>query len=299
MNKILHTIQIAIIYSLTVIFCASCTVSSVPTRNIVYSADNTPIFYQSVGSGPITLVFVHGWSCNSTYWNKQVNCFKDKYQVVTIDLAGHGLSGKTTRKNYSVELFAADVNALLQQIDSPVILIGHSMAGEVIMQAALTPNEKIKAIIGVDTLQDLATTVTTEQTDQFLQMFAGDFKVGAYNFVSSMFGENDDQQLKEKIIYQMSASTPRIAVNTLANYFQYYTSGKAKDAAAKTTTPLYCINSELWPTNVEGNASVFPNYNPPLFIKNSGHFIMLTNSEEFNSKLQELIDRISKSDPKK
>jgi len=67
------------------------------------SADTTPIEYHVSGSGDITLVFIHGWSCDSRYWRMQVPYFEGRYRVVTVDLAGHGHSGMT-RTDYTVKL---------------------------------------------------------------------------------------------------------------------------------------------------------------------------------------------------
>jgi pimeloyl-ACP methyl ester carboxylesterase len=38
-------------------------------------------------------VFVHGWSCDRSYWSGQLDWFSAGHQVVAVDLAGHGQSG--------------------------------------------------------------------------------------------------------------------------------------------------------------------------------------------------------------
>ncbi|MFA5323582.1 MAG: alpha/beta hydrolase, partial [Smithella sp.] len=92
--------------------------------HIVPSKDGTPISYEVYGSGEPTLVFVHGWSCDSRYWRAQVPHFSKEHRVVTLDLAGHGHSGMT-RKNYSMVSFGEDVQAVTEATGrSNVILIG-------------------------------------------------------------------------------------------------------------------------------------------------------------------------------
>jgi hypothetical protein len=66
----------------------------------VPSSDGIPITYEVRGKGSPTLVFVHGWSCDRTYWKGQIEPFSKIYQVVAIDLAGHGESGKGRKKLY-------------------------------------------------------------------------------------------------------------------------------------------------------------------------------------------------------
>lgn len=71
---------------------------------VAYSADGTTISYEVYGKGDPTLIFVHGWSCDSRYWRAQIPEFSKKYRVVVLDLAGHGHSG-VSRKNYSTSAF--------------------------------------------------------------------------------------------------------------------------------------------------------------------------------------------------
>jgi pimeloyl-ACP methyl ester carboxylesterase len=79
------------------------------------------------GEGALVLVFVHGWSCDRSYWKGQLEPFSQHYKVVAIDLAGHGASGKE-RKNYTIESFGADVAAVVNKLNlQHIILIGHSM----------------------------------------------------------------------------------------------------------------------------------------------------------------------------
>ena len=56
----------------------------------VVSWDNVAISYDVQGKGEPALVFVHGWSCDKSYWRLQVPYFAKRYKVVTIDLDGTG-----------------------------------------------------------------------------------------------------------------------------------------------------------------------------------------------------------------
>ncbi len=47
--------------------------------------------YDRVGTGPLVLL-VHGWTCNRTFWDRQVQALRDRFTLVTVDLRGHGES---------------------------------------------------------------------------------------------------------------------------------------------------------------------------------------------------------------
>jgi sigma-B regulation protein RsbQ len=65
--------------------------------------DHAIISYNVTGGGDTTLLFVHGSYINQTYWNEQVKHFQPRFTIVTLDLPGHGLSGKE-RKNWSTKV---------------------------------------------------------------------------------------------------------------------------------------------------------------------------------------------------
>ena len=89
---------------LSSIFAQSDAQQNVEVIRTATSADGTAINYYEQGQEGPVLVFVHGWSCDASYWRKQVEYFKDKYHMVLVDLAGHGRSG-SERENYTMEAF--------------------------------------------------------------------------------------------------------------------------------------------------------------------------------------------------
>jgi pimeloyl-ACP methyl ester carboxylesterase len=80
----------------------------------VLSTDCSPIFFATKGSGDPTIVFVHCWTCNHTFWQHQIDYFSKRHKVVWLDLAGHGRSG-TTRSDYTMEAFGEDVATIVKK----------------------------------------------------------------------------------------------------------------------------------------------------------------------------------------
>jgi len=90
------------------------------------------VHYLTAGNGQPVIVFVHGWSCNATFWQEQVPAFADKARLILIDLIGHGQSDKP-EAYYSMDFLASSVLAVLSQEHvSRAILVGHSMGVAVI-----------------------------------------------------------------------------------------------------------------------------------------------------------------------
>ena len=93
------------------------------------SADGVQIRYEFRGKGEPTLIFVHGWCCDRSYWREQLPYFAEKHRVVAIDLAGHGESG-LNRKAWTLDAFGDDVAAVAAKLSlKQMVLIGHSVGG--------------------------------------------------------------------------------------------------------------------------------------------------------------------------
>lgn len=142
--------------------------------HIALSKDGTPISYEIFGKGEPTLVFVHGWSCDARYWRAQVPVFSKKHRVVVLDLAGHGHSGMS-RTRYTMGSFGEDVLAVTGSTGSQnVILIGHSMGGPVIAEAARLMPDRVIGLIGVDTLENIEYPMTPEELEKMTQYITGE-----------------------------------------------------------------------------------------------------------------------------
>ncbi|MFP4470903.1 MAG: alpha/beta fold hydrolase [Bacteroidales bacterium] len=275
-------------FLLTVAICfASCEQTH---DDFATSSDGLQISYTDQGSGQPALVFVHGWSCDKGYWKNQVPAFSDKYRVVTVDYGGHGQSG-TGRENFTIESFGSDVVAVVEKLGlEQVILIGHSMGGQIIIEAASQIPEKVVALIGVDTYQQFTdTTFTREIFEGHTAPFYSDFTGNTDQFVRNMFPENADQNLVNQVAEDMSSADARIAMQAFESMYAY--GEKMPDKLAGLNIPIYAINADFWPTNEAYNKAMAYDFNVR-YMPGYGHFIMLENAELFNEKLQETIGEI-------
>lgn len=100
----------------------------------VVTDDSVTIHYEITGGGDTTLLFLHGWAIDMSYWKQQVNAFNDNYQVVTVDHAGHGQSvGR--HASWSPQRLGKDIAQTIEQLGlERVILIGHSMSGTIMLE---------------------------------------------------------------------------------------------------------------------------------------------------------------------
>lgn len=250
----------------------------------VRSDDGVEISFDIIGNGDTGLIFVHGWSCDKSYWRNQAEFFSGNYKVVAIDLAGHGNSG-LNRKDYTMELFGEDVASVVNHLGlDKVILIGHSMGGSVVLEAAKKLGDKVIGIIGVDTYQSFVDDWTSEQKDGFLKSFQDNFVLTTQGFVRSMFPKDADTLLVKKVADDMSSAPPQVAVSAMRNLFYY----NPLPSLEKLNLPLVSINCDMYPVSIDENKKYVKDYEVK-FMKGVGHFLMLERPGEFNSLLKESI----------
>jgi len=91
----------------------------------VPSSDGTTIHVEVSGQGPTAILFVHGWLGSTRWWRGQEEAFASDYQVILVDLAGHGQSGKN-RTTWSIDAYADDILAAARCGDFEcLVLVGH------------------------------------------------------------------------------------------------------------------------------------------------------------------------------
>jgi pimeloyl-ACP methyl ester carboxylesterase len=253
------------------------------------SFDGVPIHYDVAGLGGPALVFVHGWSCDRTYWERQMEAFQSDHMVVAVDLAGHGDSG-FERQTWSMEAFGSDVASVIEKLDlNEAILIGHSMGGSVLLEAERIVPSRVSALIAVDTFFDVEMILSQAQADQFLQPFRLDFRSTTRNYVTGyMFTPDTDASLKEAIATDMSLAPPEVAIESLEHLVMYDTPSALK----KIGVPIHCINSDKYATRVQTARQYAPSFDVSI-LSGVSHFLMMEKPGAFNRLLEEVIDKLT------
>lgn len=267
--------------------------AAAPLDRSTGSADGVEISYRVEGAGEPTLIFVHGWACDRSHWDAQVEALSPRYKVVAIDLAGHGRSGKN-RKAWTIPAFGADIAAVMDREEiRRAVLIGHSMGGSAIIEGARLRPDAVLALIGVDTFQDLTRPVYDQShVDSYLRLYQPNYPAFAEAVIRSLFRPRADPALVDRIVRGM-LRTPRAAsLGTLAADMVY----SSVAALTRLRKPMAALNSEMAPTNLAANRRIVPTFKLKS-MTGVGHFLMMEAPAEFNRVLEEtvremLVDRI-------
>jgi pimeloyl-ACP methyl ester carboxylesterase len=248
--------------------------------------DGSEIRYRLFGSGEPAIVFVHGWSCDSGYWDAQLNEFAARHTVITVDLAGHGESATQQREDWSIANFGADVAAAVKDSGRErVVLVGSSMGGPVALEAARLLPGQVIGIVGVDTFRELVTPFPPERFEPLLAQMRVDFATTVGGFVGeNFFTDRTDPILKKWIVGDMSAAPPEVAIPAIVALM-------AMDygpTLAELDVPIIAVNSAGAPTDEAGIREIEPRFKV-VNLQGVGHFPMLEDPQTFNRVLARIV----------
>ena len=117
------------------------------TTHKVQLAEDLEIAYFDEGSGPATLVFIHGLGSYAPAWKKNIEGLKGDFRCIAIDLPGYGKSSKGYYEA-SMTYYATVLRDFLDALNIPrATLVGHSMGGQIALTAALAYPDRVEKLV--------------------------------------------------------------------------------------------------------------------------------------------------------
>ena len=249
------------------------------------TVEGIDIHWTSRGTGPQTIVFVHGWTCDETSWQGQVPELSKRFRVITLDLPGHGKSDSPKDGKFSMALFARAVEAVRAEAKvDKAVFAGHSMGTPVIRQYALMYPDRVAGLVIVDGLVQLAGVPPgfTPAT------FTGEAGLkGREKMVRSMFGTLTTPALQDQILKMMLGAKESTANGAMQATFD--PSWVTNDPIRVPTLAVYADGPGLAPR--ETVLKIFPNaeYHQ---LPGTAHFLMMEKPQEFNRLVTEFVGRL-------
>jgi pimeloyl-ACP methyl ester carboxylesterase len=245
----------------------------------------TRVHYQAGGKGQEALIFVHGWTCDASFWRAQVGAFPAT-RVIALDLPGHGRSDKP-RVDYTIDYFARSIEAVMRDAGiKRAVLVGHSMGTPVIRQFYRLYPEKTLGLVMVDGALRLM--LPKEQMEQFAGRLRSDYRTVAPQMVDGMLMPLKDAKLKSEIRRAMLSTPDYVAMSAMSGM-----SDEKVYEKDPITVPLLAVlaKSPFWPGDTEQFLRTLA---PALeFYMWSGvsHFLMMEKPQEFNQTVQAFLSK--------
>jgi len=240
------------------------------------------------------LVFIHGWGLNSAVWESAVQYFQQYFDVITVDLPGHGLNINHTLTNYTL---ANVVNEVQQAIKVPAIYIGWSLGGLIVTQLALSFPEKVTGCVTVASSPCFLNKANEEPPWQgilpkvltmFYVQLAQDTKKTIEGFLKIQAMGSPQVRQHIKIIRDLVMQHPLPTEQTLADSLTLLETIDLRENLSEISCPmlrLYGKLDSLVPkTVIEKINHLVPRSQKHIF-DNASHAPFISNGDEFNEFL--------------
>jgi len=113
------------------------------------------IGYRTIGREGDWLVLIHGWCGSAAHWDIIAPELARRHRVLAVSHPGFGGMAPPPCSGQTIRAMGAAVARVLDHLDiGGAVLVGHSMGGPIMTEAAIAAPSRIRALIGLDTLTD-------------------------------------------------------------------------------------------------------------------------------------------------
>ena len=266
--------------------------------------DGARIYYEDHGQGqPILLV--HGWTCSSRFWQKNVDELAKKFRVITLDLRGHGNSSKIL-SGHTIAQYARDVREIVELLQlQDLTLAGWSLGGPIVLSYCdqYRDDSRLRALGLIDTAPYPFSaapwnshSLRNQNHDALNAMFAtyaADPAQFAAAFTHRMFkgGKASDEDVRW-ISAELTKTPPWIAI---AIYSDFVMADLAQMLPTlKLPVAVFAADSGIYQQGINMGRSLAAQMPRSSFypFEDAGHLLFYEQPEKFNRALASFIGEI-------
>ena len=267
--------------------------------------DGAKIYYEDQGKGQ-PIVLIHGWTCSSKVWQKNVPELSQKNRVITMDLRGHGNSSKIL-SGHTIGQYARDVREVIEQLGlKNVVLAGWSLGGPVLLSyyQQYAKDSRLKALGLIDTApypfspgewnsHGLKNSNTTGMNNMFKAYIADPLKFSTA-FTGNMFkGGKASESDMGWIPAELTKTPSWIGV---AIYSDFLISDYVKTLPAiKIPVVVFAADSNVYKKGIAMGKYIAGQIPKSTFVpfEDAGHLLFYEQPEKFNKALGDFIKGIN------
>ena len=173
------------------------------------------LYYEESGTGE-PMLFVHGWTCDRSYFSPQVRHFCATHRCIAVDLRGHGESDKP-QGPYPIAAYADDIAYVIEQLGlGKAVAVGHSMGGITVLQLAAAHPDCVAAIVMVDPAPFVFPPEFREGLAAMVAAIEAGNQEPRRQFIADhLFLPTSDRKLVEDVLAVMLAAPSHVAASAM------------------------------------------------------------------------------------
>lgn len=277
-----------------------------PVKSIKINSET--IAYTDEGDGDKTLLFVHGLSSNLDSWKKNIKGLRSDFRTISIDLPGYGKSSRS-KTDYSLAEYAGMLIDVVDQLNlKNVILVGHSMGGQIAMHSVIENPDAFEKLIliapaGIETFTEQeATIMKTSYTPAMVVNTSDEQVLANYKMNFYSFPEDAQQMVDDRVAMKSASDFPDYA-ETVVNNIHAMLEEPVIDKISSIEMPVLMIfgkNDMLIPNKyfhpsqsiaslVETSKEKFQDIEVKI-IDEAGHFVNFEQSQKVNTEIRNFLE---------
>ena len=228
-----------------------------------------------------TLVMIHGAGGSAQVWRNQVHLLKSSFNTLAIDLPGHGKTAGNARG--TIDEYAQWLMEILETFfPEPPFLMGHSMGGAIVQEAALKSPSLIRGIILAGTGSRLG--VAPALLDGLLHHFD--------NIIDTIMGYAYAPEVDPRFVTEGAALMREAGSAIVHGDFTACNQFDMRDRIAQITLPSLILCGEkdqLTPPSLSLKLKTAIEGSRCDIIPSAGHMVMIESPEAFNKSVLDFI----------
>ena len=230
------------------------------------------------------VVFLHGWMCNRTFWQRQCRELAGRnFRCLAVDFRGHGDS-EAPAGGYSIEQLAGDLSAMMATLGiGPAVIVGHSMGGMVAQHFCLERPEQTAALV-------LVATIASDPEDRLIsKRIASDARRAGFSSAfdrhfDAWFAPGAPHSVRAWVKRQMRSTPDDVGLELVSAYGRFDLTGRLEEIRRPTLVIGTRSDDSAPPGQSRRLAELIPGARLAL-IEDCGHFPMLEKPESLGRAL--------------
>ena len=249
---------------------------------------DTNIAYSTAGKGP-TVLLLHGWMCNRTFWQQQIPLLSQTHQVVAPDFRGHGDSSRGPPRLTLAQL-VDDIHNMIDKLSlAPVVLIGHSMGGMVAQLLAVRYGSLFSGMV-------LVTTIASDSTNRLLSKLieSNERHIGFRPAFEASFDDWLGTDTESSLANWIKSEMLRTDAATALSFVRSYRDFDARSEISGVSLPTLVVGATADRSAIPKESVELSQLVPDaelVIIENSGHFPMLETPKHFSDVVSRFLAR--------
>lgn len=257
------------------------------------------VFYRDEGAGPIVLLG-HSSTASSGQWRPLLARLKDRYRLIALDHVGYGRTAGHTGGTPLIEQELAIIDALLQAVDEPAHLVGHSYGAALMARTAVRAPERVRSLTPIEptlfhvlacTKRNAAHQEIWNQAQRVIRhVNDGDLEGAARGFIDYWSAAGAYDAMDERVRASVTAGMSKLRD-------EWPTAFEAQGATLKTLAalrmPIQLIAGSNTTRAAQGVVEVLRGIWPAAAyteIAGAGHMSPLTHAERGNDVIQRFLE---------